>query len=390
MAIVLSDSPSDVERFRVTLARDVTVVASAQDLQTWVDAHPEEDLVIIGPTTSMPVACDIAERYRVDRPTLGVLLLRTRVETAVMAQALRAGIREVVPTEDLEALVGACKRSLELSQLLRGKSSIDAAVPRGRVIVVFGAKGGCGKTTIATNLAAAMAGLDAGTVCLVDYDLEFGDVAMTIRVEPQVTISRALQTHGDLDNRAVAGLVTHTELGFDVLLAPTKPAEAELVTPELADDLVRNLAQMYDYVIIDAAPSFHEITLRCLEHADAYVLVSTLDVSSLKNIKVALETLDALGMPRSKWRIVLNRAGGNIGLSNDDVEDMLGVPIAVAIPSSRDVPVALNNGQLIVLSQPSHPVSRELRRLAQLETGREMTDSGTAHRSWWNRLLGRH
>lgn len=389
MAVVLTDHQSDVERFRVTLSREVTVVTTAQDLHTWIDAHPDEDLVIIGPSTSMPVACDIAERYRIERPTLGVLLLRTRVEMGIMAQALRAGVREVVPTDDLEALVSASKRSLELSQLLRGTGRPDQEGSRGRVIVVFGAKGGGGKTTIATNLAAAIAGFGVGSVCLVDYDLEFGDVAMTIRVEPVVTISRAIHMQGELDNRAVAALVTSTDLGFDVVLAPTTPADAELITPDLAEDVIRNLAQMYAFVVIDAAPSFHEMTLRCLEHGDALVLVSTLDVSSLKNIKVALETLDALGMPRSKWRIVLNRAGGNIGLSNEDVEDMLGVPISVSIPSSRDVPVALNNGQLIVLAQPDHPVSRALRRLAELECGRDPGDSRRLHRPWLRRLLGR-
>lgn len=387
MPVVLGESEGDAERFRVMLGRDVELVGSAQDLHSYLDEHPGEDLVVIGPQASVPVAADLAQRYRLARPSLGMVLMRNRVDTTVLAESLRAGIREVVAADDVEALTAACKRSIALSEMLRGSLQTDQGRALGKIILVFGAKGGCGKTTIATNLAAALADLDKGKVCLVDFDLDFGDVAIFLQRDPVVTISNAVQMQGDLDQRAVESIITHYSERLDTVLAPTKPADAEFIKPELAMDLLRNLQTMYSYVVVDAPPSFSEITLRTFDVADTYILVTTLDLPSLKNLKVALETLDALGYPRSKWQVVLNRADAEVGLTRTDVEEVLGVPIVGAIPSSRDVPAALNGGVTIFESKPQHPVSIAIRRLAAVEAGVPVPPEHRRH--WWQRRTRR-
>jgi pilus assembly protein CpaE len=339
--------------------------------------------VVIGPQASMPVATDLAQRYRLERPSLGIVLMRERVDTNVLSESLRAGIRNVVPADDVEGLTAACRRSIALSGMLRGSLQTDQGRTLGKIILVFGAKGGCGKTTIATNLAAALADLDKGKVCLVDFDLDFGDVAIFLQRDPVVTISNAVQMQGELDVRAVESLITRYSDRLDTVLAPTKPADAEFIKPELAMDLLRNLQTMYSYVVVDAPPSFSEITLRTFDVADTYILVTTLDLPSLKNLKVALETLDALGYPRSKWQVVLNRSDAQVGLTIVDVEEVLGVPIVGAIPSSRDVPAALNGGVTIFESKPQHPVSAAIRRLAAVEAGVPVPPEQRRH--WWRR-----
>ncbi|MDO8308743.1 MAG: AAA family ATPase [Actinomycetota bacterium] len=385
MTVILGEDERDVDRFRVVLGEDAAAVTSVQDLQTHVDTNPGEDLVIIGPHASMPSATDFAARYRLQRPSLGVVLLRQRVEVSILSEAIRAGIREVVAADDVEGLVSASRRSLSLSREIRGVADEDADGQRGEVILVFGPKGGCGKTMVATNLAQALSETGLGRVCLIDLKLDFGDVAISLHVTPTVTISQAVSMQGELDQRAVASIITAYQPDFDVVLAPVSPAEAEFIGAELAADIVGNLARMYRFVVIDGPSSFSDITLRCLDIADQYVLMTTMDVPALKSLKVALETMDTLGYPRAKWRVVLNRADAKVGLTMADVEEMLGIPVTVSIPSSGDVPASMNAGVTIISTKPGHPVSSAIRRLAALEAG--IDDPGGHRRR--RRLFGR-
>ncbi len=137
MPVVLGDTERDADRFRFTLADDVVVVETAQKLDTYLDAHPDEDLVVVGPDVSMAVATEVSETYRLRRPFLGVVLLRRRMEVSTMSEAIRAGIREVVLADDVESLVGACKRSMAVSEQLRNVEAGDSGDQRGKIIVVF-------------------------------------------------------------------------------------------------------------------------------------------------------------------------------------------------------------------------------------------------------------
>ena len=365
MPVVRGDSERDAERFRFTLADDVSVVENSAKLDQYLEAHPDEDLVVIGPDVSIAVACEVAENYRLRRPFLGVVLMRRRMEVSTMSEALRAGIREVVLADDVEALVGASKRSMAVSEQLRHVELGDAASRRGKIILIFSTKGGCGKTTVATNVAAALAlEGDGSSVCLLDFDLETGDVAIALQLDPVRTISDALGMQGGLDERAMSSLVVPYRAQMDCLLAPTRPADAEFVTAGLAAELVETAAQMYDYVVIDAPPAFTDVVLRCFDLADTYVLLTTLDMPALKNLKVTVDTLDNLGFPRSKWQVVLNRGGSRVGLTASDVERTIGVPISVEIPSSVEVPARLNEGVTVVESNPRHAVARSFFELA--------------------------
>ena len=124
-----------------------------------LDEHPEEVLVVVGPDVDLTQALDLATAWRIDRPDLGMVLLRRRIDVHVLGQAIRAGVREVVGPEDLGAVVEAARRSTELSRRRRSatRSAGEGGDREGRVVTVFSAKGGCGKTTVATNLAAALA-----------------------------------------------------------------------------------------------------------------------------------------------------------------------------------------------------------------------------------------
>lgn len=365
MTVVFGDT-HDQEKFRLTLTDEVRVVESVQALTTYLEEHDDEDLLLVDAEVPMVIATELAEKYRLERPSLGVILVRNRIEVQTLTDALRAGVREVVARDDAEALLNACRRSQSVSRQLRLGTRIGSE-GGGKVIMVFSAKGGCGKTTLATNLAEAMAVQGAGRVCLVDYNLDFGDVAIAMQIDPIRTVSDALGMQGGLDRHGVESMVINARPNLDVLLAPTQPADAEFITPELAAEILELLREVYEFVIIDSAPTFNDVVLKCFDISDSYVLLTTLDMLALKNFKITLDTLDALGYPRSRWHVVLNRFDSHVGLTVGDMERTIGLPISTKLPSSKDVPASLNRGVTLVGENPKHPFSRAVLELAGLE-----------------------
>ena len=238
------------------------------------------------------------------------------------------------------------------------------AAPEGRVITVFSAKGGCGKTTVATNLAATLAAGGAAAVCLVDLDLAFGDVAIMLQLVPARTIADTAAMVGTMDEQGVRSLITPHSPGLDTLLAPTGPGEAERIDVKVVAELVRVLRRMYDFVVIDTPPAFTEHVLAAFDASDCYVLLATLDIPALKNLRLTLDMLDLLGYPQASWLVVLNRSDSKVGLGLDEVERTLRVPIAAQMPSSRDVPASINRGVPLVVDEPGHAVSQAIRELA--------------------------
>jgi pilus assembly protein CpaE len=238
-----------------------------------------------------------------------------------------------------------------------GDEGLEGEHKRATVITVFSAKGGCGKTTISTNLGAALADNGRREVCIVDLDLAFGDVAIALQLFPTHTISDAVALEETLDPSAVASLLTQHSPGLRVLSAPVEPGLAESIPVTLVSRLLNVMADMFDYVIIDTPPAFTDQVLAAFDMSDVAFLLATLDIPALKNLKLSLETLDLLNYPKEKVRLILNRADSKVGLDAGEVEKTLRAPISALIPSSRAVPAATNRGVPIVKDQPQHPVS---------------------------------
>ena len=366
MTVLLAENRQNSERFKMTLGESTVVIRNGRELRDYLDANPEELLVVIGPEFGVDVASQVVEYYRAIRPQLGFILIRSRLEVAVMAQAMQSGVREVVGADDASALLAAKKRSLALSGRLADNSVFQEPEAKGKVILVFSAKGGCGKTTVATNVAEALGANGDKSVCLVDFDLQFGDIAVALQIEPTKTISNAIRMGDNLDLTGVRSLVMKYRPNLYALLAPVDPSDIEFITADLAEKVLVGLAQTFDYVVVDSPPAFTETILKAFDLADEYLLVSTLDVPSLKNLKVTLGTLDALGMPRSKWNVIVNRSTAKTGLSTQDVQDAIGLPIWATIPASQIVPMMINQGRTVVSGKPRHKVGKAMFNIARL------------------------
>lgn len=329
-----------------------------------LDADPNETLVVIGPRAVMGEAFAFAAALRLARPAVGVILARREVDVNMLTRALQSGVRDVVPVGDHAAMAAACRRSYEVSRRMLAPPTDEESTP-GQIVTVFAAKGGCGKTTLAINLGVALARQGAKRVCVVDLDLSFGDVAISVQLDPLRTIVDALPMAGHLDESGAASLLSRYQPGLDMLLAPVTPGDAEKIPPRLVGELLAVLRGMYDFVVVDTPAQFSEHVLTAMDVSSQLVLLTTPDVPALKNLRVTLDMLDLLSYPRQIRSVVVNRSDSKVGLSLDHVERVVRNPIAAHVPSSRAVPISINKGVPIVLDSPGHPVSQAVMKFAQ-------------------------
>lgn len=350
-----------------SIGGEVRAADSLRMAAQMLENDPAETLVVIGPEPPISEALAFAEALRLTRPAVGVVLARDWVDVTILTEALRAGVREVVPAGDHAALAIACQRSRDVSLRLvaTGPARDPEPVAEGRIVTVFAAKGGCGKTTLALNLGVALARGTGLRVCIIDLDLAFGDIAISVQLDPVRTIMDALPMAGHLDTTGAASLLTRYRLGLEMLLAPVTPGDAEKVPPALVGELLAVLRGIFDYVVVDTPAQFSEHVLTAMDASAHHVLLTTPDVPALKNLRVTLDMLDLLSYPREIRSVILNRSDSKVGLSMEDVDRVVRWPIAAYIPSSRDVPISINKGTPITLATPNHPVSQAIVTFAQ-------------------------
>ena len=290
-----------------------------------------------------------------------IMLVASGEASRLLDEALEADVADVLLLPQLaDNVVFALRKAAQTARRSDG--------PRGRqgtIVTVFSPKGGTGKTVIATNLAAAMAKLEAKKTLLVDLDLQFGDASIMLGVEPEKTIFDLVVAPGELDSEKLAGYTTHHPCGLEILPAPLRPEDAELVTEAKLGRLLEVARESYDAIIVDTSPFFHGPMLATLDRTDGLFLVCGLDVPTLKNVKLALQTLEMLSFPRDRIRIVLNRANSKVGMKPSEVEDALGMKVQVQIPSDRAVPISVNRGKPVVLAEVNADFSKALSALAK-------------------------
>jgi pilus assembly protein CpaE len=361
------------DSIRDAIGDSTDTVSSFDELMVLMRSHPEIDTVVLGPSVDNDLALDFAERERASNPTLGVILVRRRIDAAILTQAIRAGVREVVAERDLQAITEAVQRSHKLTFALRNPGeqlSASGEESAGHLLTIFSPKGGAGKTTFAVNVGVALA-LKGYKTLLLDLDLAFGDVPISLGLRPEHDFQEVVNMGERLDAAALKRLVTVHESGLHVLAPPTDPGVHERVTIPMLRKLMQVATTEYQYVLADTAPSLDERSITIMENSDTVFLLTTLDIPSLKNLKIALETLRLVNFPVDRLKVVMNRADSKVGLDAREVEKTLGVPVIGYIPSSRLVPAATNRGVAIVADQPKHAVSVAFNRLISQEIIKE-------------------
>lgn len=325
-------------------------------------------VVVLGPGFAGASELADVERLARTRPEAGLVLVVDELSTSVLQQALRAGVRDVLASPDPAQLLEAVGRVGDSLNLVpRTGGAGDAPGVPGRLSTVFSTKGGAGKSMLACNLAVVLARRSERPVALVDADLQFGDVAVMLKLTPQHTIVDAVGAIDRLDPALMQSLmVRHEASGVLVLPAPVEPAFADQVSASDMVRIIEVLRSFCDHVIVDTPAYFNDVVLSLLEESDDILLVAGMDIPNIKNVKIGLQTLRLLNTPVSKLKLVLNRANSKVKLDVAEVERTLQIKADSLIPSDVAVPQSVNKGTPIVLDAPRSGVTKSIEQLAEL------------------------
>src|SRR4026209_2832553 len=271
-----------------------------------------------------------------------IILLASGEASQLLNEALETDVADVLLLPQLADNVGfAVRKAAHTGRRLEAEGGVGK---RGRILTVFSPKGRTGKTVTATNLASAFAKYEKKRTLLIDLDLQFGDAAIMLGLEPEKTIYDLVVAPGELDSEKLAGYITKHTCGLDILPAPLRPEDAELVTESKLARLLEVARESYDVIVVDTSPFFHGPMLATLDRTDELLMVCGLDVPTLKNVRLSLQTLDLLSFPASRIRFLLNRANSKVGMEKSEVEGALDVKINFEVPSDRAVPLGVNRG----------------------------------------------
>lgn len=334
-------------------------------------------VVVLGPSCSDGDVLNSVERSLSGRSDVGVVLVADELSTTVLQLALRSGVKDVLTLQgDTLQIVEAIERvgnSLRSSPSALPVTSLPVLTgggdgqEMGRVTTVFSTKGGSGKSVIATNLAVVLAERSEGPVVLVDADLQFGDVAVMMKLAPTHTVVDAVSNIERLDASLLESLLaTHESSGLRVLPAPLEPAFADQIGASEMVKIIEILRRFCAHVVIDTPAYFNDVVLGLVEVSDDVLLVAGMDIPNIKNVKIGLQTLRLLNTPMEKLRLILNRANSKVKLDIGGVERTLQVSAEALIPSDVIVPQSVNKGVPFVMSHPKSGVAKSIRALADL------------------------
>lgn len=359
------------------------IEAVAADSPELVAALTDQaEVLVLGPDLPLEDALRLATVVDVRYPDLSVVLVGAS-DSELVVQAMRVGIRHILsPDADPAAIRIELERACQtFASRRRTRNPVAAASQRdGRVIGVFSPKGGVGKTTIATNLAVGLGKIAPMSVVIVDLDLQFGDVASGLYLEPEHTVTDAVSASASADSLVLKAFLTVHPAGIYAMCAPKTPAEADQITPAQVGHLIGQLAQEFDYVVIDTSPGLPELGLAAMEQCTDIVWVSGMDVPSARGLRSGIDTLKQLDILPGRRHVVLNMTDSRTGLTVQDMESTIGVPVDVTIPRLRSVAFATNRGVPLLQEPARDRAARSMRQLVDRFTPGWNAKTGKQHR----------
>ncbi len=314
-------------------------------------------------------------------PESPIIMMSVQGEQDYLRRSMLAGAREfLVKPFSADELINSIRHVHELEKVRRqryapaapaaggapGGAGAPAARETSKVITFFSPKGGVGRTTIATNLAVALHQSTERPVVLVDGSLPFGDIAVILNMSPKAkTIADLIGSFDQVDADVLESILVSHSTGIKVLLAPPTPESAEIIKGEDIKRIIEILRERYAYIVVDTWPSYGEQVISMLDAADVVLTLMTLEITSLKNVRVFMEVVEKLGYTDDKVQLVANRNDSSGGIKASDVEASLGRKIPHTIVSDgRTLVLAVNRGVPFVISHRDSQVSKDIFSLA--------------------------
>ena len=331
------------------------------------------------------LGCKLAQFLVETNPSLRLVAAGTDGSPEFLMTVMQAGISEYLPKPVSEdALLAAIGR---VGRKLGAKISQAAGPARrepGKLMAFFGTKGGSGSTTVAVNLAIQLHRMTGKRTVLVDLDLELGEIALYLGVEPRFNFVDLAKNFHRMDAGLLASFIECHDSGIHLLAAPYHPERAESVTADHCKQIIQFLKQHYEYVVVDVSNSFSARALAAFEKAEEVYLIATADLPSLRNIQRCQHLISRLS-DTGELRLVVNRYHPDCDITLEDVEKSIGMEIYWALPNDyQSVIYAINTGQPVILDDSS-PYTHELQALAAKMTG--LPSESAHHKGWFARKV---
>jgi len=376
--LIASDLPEDRQELADNFAgeQDFHIIGEAVNGANAVKKaeHLLPDIILMDIQMPLTDGINATEKITLAHPNIGVIIIASSADSGVVKQAMLAGAGDFMYKDQIEeGEMAQAVRRLFLAQKTRNASL--SAITTGdkdqkyrppQVVTIFAAKGGAGKTTISVNSAAGIARETKRKVVLVDLDLQFGDVASYMNIQPRRTIAEFVQERNKWDSQLLNSYLIPHNSGVKILAAPLRPENAELIIPDQVEKIISILRQSFDYIIIDSPPYISDTLLTALDMSNQIILIMSMDLPSVKNVKLSLNLLDNLHHS-GKTKLVINRGAKQFGVDIRDVEKTIDFLAAEEVPSDGNTVVnAANKGIPFVLSHPQTAVSKALQRVQQM------------------------
>lgn len=396
--LLASDSLELRERVANVTGESISVLADralpagpSQLFQRLGAGSPIPEVIVLDTVEDDTAALALAGRLHHECPGIAVVLVTDHPEELGLA-ALRAGACDVVRLDcedhELSAVLDRATRIAQSTPQLAG----DPAAPgnsdsRGRVISVVSPKGGVGKTTIATNLAVGLARTAPLSTVLVDLDVQFGDVASALNLDPEHTLLDVVRGPAVQDSMVLKTFLTQHETGLYAVCGPSSPADADAVSAADVAQLLQTLASEFRYVVVDTAPGLDDHALAAIDQTNELILVASLDVPGVRGLRKELDILRDLGLGFDRQHVLVNFADAHSGLTKADVEANIGTGVDLVLPRTRGTAASINQGIPLLQNDTKDPMAKQLRKLVDLFTPAPMRPTETTAPT---SLSGRH
>ncbi|MBI2764677.1 MAG: response regulator [Chloroflexi bacterium] len=373
--LIVDEDPDGRVAARKALQRGGLAIAGetgfgTQAVSLAVAARP--DVILLSVEEPVMRSLETAEVIANALPDTPIIMISSTTDAESVRRGMVFGARDYL-LKPLQAapLRAAILRSLEQEERrqMRRAGQLTGETGFGTVITVTGAKGGIGKSVACVNLAVALRLETGKSVAVIDADTQFGDIATLLDLTPVTTVADVLRDPAKFDRATAAGYMTRHSTGVDVLATPRDDDPWSTCTPETWRQLVDVLAQLYEFVLVDTAGSFDQFARGCIERASLTLLVTTGEVSSLRDTGWGIKRLAAWGIDMDRVRLVFNRGARASGVGKQEIEKALAVPVFWELPDDKAVPQSVQVGQPVAMDPRNAALGKNVRALARLIAG---------------------